>query len=453
MESRSSRSPRGSHGVRDRSRGGLGTAGVAAPRTLRSILAGVVIAALGPCGAGPSSGDVEPPAGVVLVEIDGGVDYFARWPDSFPTDPGFFPIALWGETLAEPGSIEAYRALGINTFVSLWPGAAYDVEAAIARAGMYLVDGIPDAREPPGDARAGWNFTDEPDGRYICDELTVAWLRSRCRGTPSSHTDAEAIASMANEVRRRGPGLPVLQQFTKPVARPGHVSVHDRGDLVTMARSGDIVSFDYYPLADPWDPGEISDLHDAVRRVRGLTGFDRPVWAFLETSAIFAENGVDHEGPTPEEIAAEAWHAIIGGARGLQYFNHNFALGNPKRPPTQHLLIEPEYRDIARGVRDLNARIARLAPVLAAPQALGVVRARGPVNVAVRFHDGAYTIFAATTSDRDATVRFEVTGPVTSQVEVLDEGRVLEITDGGFVDRFTARTGVHVYRIALGSPD
>lgn len=414
------------------------------------MLALFTLGVMGPCLDENATSTRPPPAGVILIEIDGGVDYFGRWPGTFPPAQEFFPIAVWGETFAEPGSISRYRSLGINTAVALWPGAAYDVADELARYGMYLIDGVPTDGSTSGPSHVGWSITDEPDGRYVCDELEAVWLREVCFGDPTSHTDADAVAALADEVRRRDPSRLVYQQFTKPVARPGHHSPHDRRGLVAMVRSGDIVSFDYYPLADPWDPGEVWDLHTSTRHVRSLAGFDRPVWVFIETSRIFAENGPDHPEPSIAEIRAEVWHALIGGARGIQYFNHNFSSGDPSRPPTQHLLIDPAYRDIAAGVRDLNAEVKGMTRALAAPYAWGAVRTYGAANVSTRYVDGGYTVFAATRSPRDQTITFDVAGATNGSVEVIGENRRLELRDGRFTDRFAGDVGVHLYRLDLG---
>ena len=42
------------------------------------------------------------PAAVQLRPVDGGADYFAKYPNSLPTDPSYFPIGVWLESLIEP---------------------------------------------------------------------------------------------------------------------------------------------------------------------------------------------------------------------------------------------------------------------------------------------------------------------------------------------------------------
>ena len=98
-----------------------------------------VMPTLGPASLAVTGDQVD----VTLVPIDGGPQYFARWSNSFPTDPGFFPIGVWNETLAELSWIPQYRDLGINTFVSLYNGVNAPMLAAIRAAGMYVVGAAP----------------------------------------------------------------------------------------------------------------------------------------------------------------------------------------------------------------------------------------------------------------------------------------------------------------------
>jgi hypothetical protein len=387
------------------------------------------------------------PVGGTLVPIDGGADYFARWSNSFPTDPGFFPIGVWNETLAELSWIPQYRDLGINTFVGLYNGVTTPMLEAIRAAGMYVVGGAVGPASDPGSVIAARTFADEPDGRYICDEPQPSWLAQRCAGVRGSHTFASSVAAMSDEVARRDPTRPVFNQYTKPVALPGYRSPHSASDLRVFARAGDITSFDYYPISDPWNPGEVWDLYDATRQVRSLANRSQPVWVFIETSYIFPETWGQRRSPTPAQVQAEVWQAIIGGARGIEYFNHNFYEQDHRQPPTQHLLIEPAYATMAQAVREVNQRVRRLAPVINAPFAEGFVVANGTVNVMTKYHRGSLYIFAATAQHGDQQVTFTVRGVDTATAVVLDERRNLRVSNGRFVDTFRGGTGVHVYRI------
>ena len=44
---------------------------------------------------------------------------YAKWKNSPPTDPNYFPIGVW---LQDPANASKYKALGINAYVGLWKG-------------------------------------------------------------------------------------------------------------------------------------------------------------------------------------------------------------------------------------------------------------------------------------------------------------------------------------------
>src|SRR6266511_3113484 len=59
-------------------------------------------------------------AGVWAGPGDGGEtarSAWARWKNGPPSDPGYYPIAVW---LQDPRNAKSYRAAGINLFVGLW---------------------------------------------------------------------------------------------------------------------------------------------------------------------------------------------------------------------------------------------------------------------------------------------------------------------------------------------
>src|SRR3989442_11877499 len=47
------------------------------------------------------------------------VNPYAKWPKGPPSDPGFFPLAVW---LQAPSNAQRYREAGLNTYVALWMG-------------------------------------------------------------------------------------------------------------------------------------------------------------------------------------------------------------------------------------------------------------------------------------------------------------------------------------------
>ena len=54
-----------------------------------------------------------------LREIDGGPDYYAQFNNSLPTDPNFFPIGVWFESVTSQNDINLDKDVGLNTYVVL----------------------------------------------------------------------------------------------------------------------------------------------------------------------------------------------------------------------------------------------------------------------------------------------------------------------------------------------
>ena len=59
-----------------------------------------------------------------LSEIDGGVNYFGQFTNSFPTDPGFFPTGVWFESVLSQSDINLDKGAGLNTYVVLTSNTA-----------------------------------------------------------------------------------------------------------------------------------------------------------------------------------------------------------------------------------------------------------------------------------------------------------------------------------------
>src|SRR4030095_1946036 len=59
-------------------------------------------------------------------------------PDGTPTDPNFFPIAVWVQS---PKNASRYKAAGINLYVGLWRGPTPEQIAELEKAGMPVICG------------------------------------------------------------------------------------------------------------------------------------------------------------------------------------------------------------------------------------------------------------------------------------------------------------------------
>ena len=97
-----------------------------------------------------------------------------------------------------------------------------------------------------------------------------------------------------------------------------------------------------------------------VDRLVGWTEGRRIVWNCIETSRISNENAK----PTPHQVRAEVWMALVHGSRGLIYFVHQF------RPRfNEHALLDDP--ELLPAVTAINRQIIELAPILNSPTVIG----------------------------------------------------------------------------------
>src|SRR4029079_2916318 len=97
----------------------------------------------------------------------------------------------------------------------------------------------------------------------------------------------------------------------------------------------------------------------------------KPVIAVLEASSI---DGTAR--PTPADIEAEVWMALVHGAAGIEYYCHRFM---PTFSETDCLEDAPAAAALAR----INQQLRALAPALNAPPVLNGVTVTAPAAAPV----------------------------------------------------------------------
>lgn len=371
---------------------------------------------------------------VQAAEVPGGP--YSRWTHGPGAGTDFFPIAVW---LQVPANAAKYRAAGFNLYVGLWKGPTEEHLAQLKQAGMRVICeqnavGLQHLDDP---TIVGWMHGDEPDNAQPLPS-------GQGYGPPIAPAK---IVEGYQRIRAADPSRPVLLNLGQGVAWDGW---HGRGvrtnhpeDYPQYIQGCDIASFDIYPVthSSPQVAGNLGYVGRGVERLVEWGRGEKIVWNCIECSQIQSEKNK----PTPEQVRCEVWMSIIRGSTGLIYFVHEW------KPAFNESALLSDLAMYAAVTR-INHRIHELAAVLNSPTVAGGVKvqsANADVTIAtmVKKHEGAVYVFSVATRAGQTHAKFSVAGLAGRHVvEVLDEARTLQATDGGFEDDFKP-WDVHLYRL------
>lgn len=383
-------------------------------------------------GGGDGGGDFP---GDELLPWEGGPEYYAQFAHGPPSDPSFFPIAVW---LQSPANAERYRALGVNLFVGLWEGPTDDQLATLAAAGMPVAcDQNTVGLEHIGDdGIVAWTHQDEPDNAQALPE-----------GGYGPCIEREQIVQLYETMRAADGTRPVYLNLGQGVAYEDYIG---RGvcsghleHYAEYAAGADIVSFDIYPVNSEYDPvrGNPWFVAQGIDRLREAVGYAKPVWNWLECTRISATGAR----PTPAQVEAEVWMSLVHGSRGIGYFVHEFD------PFDETGLLDDA--EMAAEVTRINELVTSLAPALNQPSVgNGVTVATSdpevPVDTMLKRLGRDTYLFAVAMREGETSATFTLRDfPGSATAEVLGEQREIAVASGVFEDTF-APWAVHRYRIA-----
>jgi len=390
------------------------------------------------------------PAGVTLRDIDGGANYYGAWSNSYSTSPSFFPFTVWAETLASQTDANNYANIGVTGIIHLWDGPTAAQMDRCRVSGLQVKGMVSDYIISPsfsatyGNTLSAYIFGDELDTLPAPAGLPAWLMAGYAYGVIAGndyYTLPTAMRDMSNLIRERDATRPVCNMYTKPLCIPtwGSWYLVD-ADRYMYAAASDIVSFDWYYIVDPYNTGYVWDAYNAMIQVRGYALYCKPVIPAIGITEVFS-NAVAN--PTLAQIGIMIWSSIIGGARGIHYFNHNFYPGKE----SQHVLIDPYYTTLRNYIHVLQDRISVLAPVINSRFADGYLTHSGTINHMVKYYGGKFYIFAAPGAAGSQNITFTLASTATTTATVIDESRTLTVTAGVFSDSFANENTVHIYRI------
>jgi hypothetical protein len=362
-----------------------------------------------------------------LVPWFGGPGYYGEWPNGYPTDANYFPIGVW---MQNPMNAERFAAVGINHYVGLWQGPTTEQLGTARDADMPVVceqAGV--WQESLGDRNIwGWLQADGPDNAQELEDGSYG----PC--IPPSETQARYAEMVSGD-----PTRPVVLLLGQGVALPDWVGRGDCAgrseDYRGYAASADILVNYTYPLANQ-HPIEL--VATGIHSLNEYAGWKKPVFADIEASSI---RGLPR--PTPHELRAEVWMALIHGAAGVQYFCHRM------EPLNETDCLDDA--ETAAALTRINRELSGLSPALNTQSYAIAAQSENPavpIRAVLKRVGGERYVFAAGMADGATRAKFVLGDlPEATRVEVIGEGRDLSSGAGQLEDTF-APYDVHLYRWA-----
>jgi len=315
------------------------------------------------------------------------------------SDPGFFPIGVW---LQNPAHARAYRSIGVNTYVALWKGPTPGKLRQLRAAGMHaIVRQTPDSLDPEfRDTVIAWFLRpDEPDN---------AQPKKGGEGYDPP-VPPEEMARRYAALKRRDRSRPVYLNLGQGVAWDGWVGRGPRTghpeDYPAYLEAADIASFDIYPVTSTRKPvaGRLELIGRGIERLHRWADRGQGIWAVIGASGIHNPA----RKPSPAEIRAQVWMAVVHGAEGVIYFVHQF------KPRFNDNAVLDDRRS-RRAVMETNRELLELAPMLKLGRALPAPARETPAGadaLAIRAlaFDGA--VFLLCISKMDGPLRARIALP------------------------------------------
>lgn len=367
---------------------------------------------------------------------------YAKWTRGIPTDPGFFPIAVW---LQGSWHADELHQLGINIYVGNNAGtdemASSDL-ATIKKLGMYAIvgqDSVGLANIDDPTIVGWWMSPDEPDN-----------AQPASGGGYGPPVDPATLVTQYNAYKAADSTRPIYLGLGQGVAFDNY---EGRGSN-PPAESGyvpasDIIDFDIYPYNNCGGDqnsqttcGEFWLNALGIDRLHQWSNRNQAAWTDIETTIIGAGTTT---GPTPTQTKSETWLSIIHGANGIAYFLDTW------EPSFQEDGIFKDAAMVA-AVTALNQQITALAPVLNSASLSNIITVASsntatPIDTMVKAHAGSVYVFAAVSRKGTTTGTFTASGVTgNGKATVVGEQRTVDIKGGVFSDAF-AENDVHIYQL------
>lgn len=312
----------------------------------------------------------------------------------------FFPVMLIDQCKAS--DIARAHRLGVNLILNescpgVSPAAQLD-ELVGRQLGVLPIQ----ARGTSDAHLAGWTYPDEPENN--------GWTAAK-------------LAQAFHYPRGSDDGLVSFVTTTSAF-------LHGSGSIVrAIAHLADVAGFDLYPLNHCQT--NLEAVYDAQRAFVRLVG-SMPTFQWIETGALRAAYCGGFR-MTPQQLTAEAWLAVAGGARGIGFFTHTLA------PDREFDVSEP----IAHAMWQFTSLAAAVQPGLVGATVPGSSNSPAIKVLARRAGSRTY-VFAVNAGPQYVRAQLTVPNLAHGTARAFGEKRSVEVSGHALVDAWPP-LGVHVY--------
>ncbi len=289
---------------------------------------------------------------------------------------GFFPIGVFSQPA---DAMEKWKARGINTVLET-PQNHDPVEwdQAAQRHKLHIIRRpLPNPRDDIGrkDLLA-WSHWDEPDAAGRIFEWTPLFEKT------------------FKQWREIDPQRKIFINFAGPdiswfATRNDDYSRKYAAHYPRLIATADWIANDIYPCggwlnqAHARRRGDVTLIAEPLKVIRGLTA--KPQFAFIETSEIELGNVPGARCPTPDEVRAQIWLAVVHGVRGLFYF--------PAVVGTNGFQFDGTPPEIVAEIKKQNETITELSTILQGPINPATVKISVPIPLEVGWRQEGTQIY------------------------------------------------------------
>jgi hypothetical protein len=316
-----------------------------------------------------------------------------------------FPIMLLDQCAR--GAAGRAAALGINVIFNSGCEASASRQLSSLthkQLGVLPIGG----RAVQGTGLLGWTYPDEPDNNGWTPERLASAYSFR-RGT------ADGLISF----------LTTTSAFYSSADRKGASA-----RTAAFAAIADVAGFDLYPLNHC--SSSLLEVYDAQRRFARLAP-GKPTFQWIETGAIrpgYCGGLV----VSPEQVTAEAWLAVAGGARGIGFFTHTWSPAHSEFAVTSA---------VQQAIRRFATSAAAIRPGLTGTTTDSTVSTPA-LRVLARVGGNRTYVIAVNTLPSVVPATISSAQLRATTMRVIGEGRHVKVYAGAFQDTFPPY-GVKLY--------